>query len=198
MIAREHINLLAADLAGVASAPLGRRLLPWAPAVPLVLLLAAYLQNAWTVHAVGKQMQEVTVKRDALQQELATLTGEVQATEQGAADRTAANQKRLEALKNVLQGRIAWSGVLREVSLLVPDGLYLTTLESVEDSDAVFAPNQKRVRFGGFAPTHAVVTRFIAVLEASEHFTDVSLIYAEKGEAADRITFEVAARLREV
>lgn len=196
MIARAHVNLLIADLGAAAGLSLGRRLLPLALAAPVVLLLAGYLQHAWTVYATGKQMQEFAAKRDALRQELVTLTGELQASEQTEAERADASRKQLEALRGVLQGRIAWSDVLREVSFLVPDGLYLTALDSADDEGGVLAANGKRMRFAGFAPSHAVVTRFIAALEASEHFAHVALVYAQQGEATDRIVFEIGARVR--
>jgi Tfp pilus assembly protein PilN len=56
----------------------------------------------------------------------------------------------------------------------------------------------KEIRFMGNASSHADLTNFIAALERSDSFINVSLSYAQQGEASGRtvINFEIISDLK--
>lgn len=206
---RQHVNLMAKGLL------FEEQVIPWKPiAIPLALILGIgmmtgwYLWDLWRVRILEAQIQQLAIQRQRLQQEMAAYMSDIQSVTQvqGAGPPTVDQQ--LAAVNHLLKSRVVWSDVLREVSLIVPEGVYLTRLETTESSapggSGGKAPGPlshkegKGIRFVGFAPSHTPITSFMEAMERSPYFTDVALIYAQKGSevGASRVGFELAGHLQ--
>ena len=206
---RQHVNLIAKELFFEEQA------IPWRPLViPLALILGAGVMIGWYLLDLRKArdleegLRQVTVQRQRLQQEISAFTNDIQTLSQSQGTPPPMLDQQLAAVQGLLKTRILWSSVLRELSLVVPDGIYLTRLETT-DSSALSGPGGKApgpllghggiaIRFVGFARSHERVTSFISVLEQSAHFTDVGLVYAQKGAEGNvhQVGFELVGYLQ--
>jgi Tfp pilus assembly protein PilN len=202
---RQHVNLIAKEFL------FEEQVIPWRPlAMPLILLLGIGITVGWylwdlrSVRVSEEEIQQLTHQRQRLQQEISAMTGEIQALTQSQGTPLPTLDQQLAAVQGLLKTRILWSSVLREVSLVVPDGIYLTRLETTEPAAGGKTPGSllgrggKAIRFVGFARSHERVTSFMSALEESPRFTDVGLIYAQKGAAEDaaQVGFELVGYLQ--
>jgi Tfp pilus assembly protein PilN len=111
---------------------------------------------------------------------------------------------RLAVLGKALASRIAWDRVLREVSLVVPDDVWLETMNSNgPDPAAPTAPGATAAE-GSFAITgytysHDGVARLLARLSVIPHLEDVELVSSvlDKGGARPKVKFSITAGLRQ-
>ncbi len=100
-------------------------------------------------------------------------------------DITAAVDKNILAL---IEKNPKWSLMLSDLSLVVPENVWLSSLESKEEK------NSSHVSIKGFSTTQMGVANLISALEASNHFYDVEIVFAQKGEKD--VAFELIARLK--
>jgi len=198
---KQRVNLMAKGLLFEEQA------IPWKPiAIPLALILGIgimagwYLWDLWRARILEAQIQQLTLQTQRLQQEMAAYMSDIQSMTplQGTGPPTLDQQ--LAAVDDLLKSRVLWSSVLREVSLVVPEGVYLTRLETTEAKSPGPLSNKegKGIRFVGFAPSHTPITSFMAAMERSAYFTDVALIYTQKGSEAGvpRVGFELVGHLQ--
>lgn len=75
-----------------------------------------------------------------------------------------------------LQHRIAWSGLLYDLSQIVPSGVWLSKISSFDVTAGV--ATVKGVRLNGMALSNSGITDFIDVLENSSHFEKTGMTYA--------------------
>src|SRR3989304_56479 len=152
--------------------------IPWKPiAIPLALILGIgimagwYLWDLWKARILEAQIQQLTLQTQRLQQEMAAYMSDIQSMTplQGTGPPTLDQQ--LAAVDDLLKSRVLWSSVLREVSLVVPEGVYLTRLETTESASGGKSPGPlsnkegKGIRFVGFAPSHTPITSFMAATQ---------------------------------
>ena len=198
---KSHINLAAREIL-FEEKPFSFKevVVPAALGLAVVLLVLVSLGYAWRVSVLKKEVRGLAIQRDKTQQELARLNGEIgslaRQTETG--QMTAAQQ--LAAMRDLLKTRIPWSDVVREVSFIVPEGVWLTRLESLDSKSGGLLPSatEKSVRFIGVAHSQVAVNRFISSLERSPRYGSVSLVYSQKagGEGVQGVSFELTAALR--
>lgn len=81
-----------------------------------------------------------------------------------------------------------WSSIISEISVVVPEDVRLSSIESKEDKGI------KQMNIKGFSATQLGVANLISALEASQYFYDVEIVFAQKGEKD--ISFELKTRLR--
>jgi Tfp pilus assembly protein PilN len=197
---KSHINLVAREiLFDEKPFPFKEVAVPMALGAAVVILVLVSLGYVWRVSVLKKEVREFAVQRDKTQQELARLNGEiVSLAGQTEMSREAAAQQ-LEAMRDLLKTRIPWSDVVREVSFIVPEGVWLTQLESLDSKpDGILSSaTGKTVRFIGVAHSQTAVNRFISSLERSPRYGSVSLVYAQKGggEGVQGVGFELTAAL---
>ena len=176
---KEHINLFQPDVLedrGPGGGPQGRwRLVLFLALV--FLLIGLYAQDTRKRTALAKEVAAMLRQRDQLRQQLASLTTS-STSEKGVVD---------PAFESILKERVLWSHVLREVSLVAPEGVWMTRLET--------DPTQG-VRFEGFAMSYQKVTELISVLEGSRVFQDVLLDFSRENQNEKRIEFSVHSHLR--
>ncbi|HUK55940.1 MAG TPA: PilN domain-containing protein [Nitrospiria bacterium] len=197
---KSYINLIAPEIL-FEEKPFSfkQRAIPVSVATGAVVLVVFSLGYWWKVSTMKKEVQELTIQRDKTQQELARLNGEIASLSAGAQAGQGVAAEQLAAMRDLLKNRILWSDVVREVSLLVPDDVWLTRLESTDSKSGGFMPpsTEAGLHFAGMAQSQAAINRFIAALEHSPRYGYVSLIYAQKepGEGAQGMSFELTASL---
>jgi len=111
-------------------------------------------------------------------------------------------KKRLEVIDSLLQGRIYWSGILRGITHIIPEGIWFNSLSTYDLTDASKAsvPRAgKGVRFTGTALSNSRIAEFIFAIENSQFFGNVLLAYSQKREfqGKDLYDFEITADLKE-
>ncbi len=136
-------------------------------------------------------------------------------------------KKRLEVINSLLEGRIYWSEILRNVTHLIPDGIWFTSLSTYDlpkgtpkaDGNAQAEPaggrpsnasliktsgdrsvGGKGVKFNGTAISNYRIAEFVFALENSQFFGNVLLAYSQKREfqGRDLYDFEITTDLKEV
>jgi hypothetical protein len=114
---------------------------------------------------------------------------------------------RLEALGKALSARIAWDRILREVSLVIPDDVWLETMTTggPESSAAPPPPGQAAPSAGGsfsitgYTYSHDGVARLLARLSVIPHLQKVKLGSSQLDAEGPRaiVKFTVTADLRQ-
>ncbi len=189
---KDYINLIPAEIEkrGMLSKEL---IVALGIAGVFVIFALLYGTLFYKVRTLKAEKDQLTVKRDNINKELSVMLSEVNSLTAKAGTVKDKGSEPLN-LKDAVKGKIIWSPVLREVSFLVSADILLTTIESRKKKDTEI----KEIRFAGNASSHADLTNFIAALERSDSFTNVSLSYALQGEASGRtvISFDVIADLK--
>jgi Tfp pilus assembly protein PilN len=82
-----------------------------------------------------------------------------------------------------------WSEILRELSLVVPDGVWLAQFEEkVRQETSEDIP----VRIQGVAGSQGGVAEFLASLETARHFSQPQLVYSQRENGStNRVGFEI-------
>jgi Tfp pilus assembly protein PilN len=197
---KQQVNLIAKELL------FPEQVVSWKPIgihLVLVLYLGAivgwYLWEQRNAKTLEEQIQQLTLDRQRLQQEMQVLTGEMGTATQMQNAEPPLIVRQLERVQGLYKSRILWSDVLRRVSILVPTGVYFTRVETSEDKGVETSSNRPRkgIHFVGFARSLALITYFMAEMEESDYFTDVQLVYAKKDSdpSVSRIGFELVAYL---
>ncbi|HLG22763.1 MAG TPA: PilN domain-containing protein [Candidatus Manganitrophaceae bacterium] len=177
---KEHINLLQLDVLegkGRSDGKLQGALLP------LALLLLAFLGGAFYAldgkerTALKREVSTILQQRDQLRQQIASFA---------AAPFSGGKVKEDPAL-SVLKKKRVWSEALEEISLTVPEGVWMTQFEAGADEG---------VRFEGFAVSHQKITALISALERSSVFQDVLLDFSRQNPSERRVEFSIHARFR--
>jgi Tfp pilus assembly protein PilN len=198
---KSHINLISREILFEEKPfPFKEVAVPMALSAAVILLILVSLGYAWRVSVLKKEVQALAIQRDKTLQEMARLNGEIGSLirQTGVSQESAAQQR--EAMRDLLKNRIPWSDVVREVSFIVPEGVWLTHLESLDakPTGLLSTATEKTVRFAGLAHSQADVNRFISSLERSPRYGAVSLVYAQKdaGEGVQGMSFELTAAMR--
>jgi Tfp pilus assembly protein PilN len=166
------VNLLPID------ARVGRRRPPSAAVVVAgVGVLAASLLVVGFVSArsdVDKREQELA----GLERELAASRRAAKPEEPAQTGRAAERDQRFTALSDAMAKRLAWDRVLREVSLVLPDDVWLSNLGAggAGATDAAApAPATQAVTFSGFTYSQESVARLLTRLALVPNLGNVKL-----------------------
>lgn len=181
---KEHINLLQLDIldGGVmkGGASIQRLLLPVSLFLLIFLLAGFHIQDERKQIMLQKEVEHILKQRDQLLLQMETLMAG-----------SAAEGGNLQAngiLDDLdLKERILWSRLLQEVSLVVPEGIWMTEFQNA---------SSQMVQFGGFAASHQKVTELVASLESSRYFQDVLLEFSRQNPDEKRVDFSIHSRLR--
>jgi Tfp pilus assembly protein PilN len=95
------------------------------------------------------------------------------------------------------QQSIQWVEILSTIGTIVPEGAWLKSFEGGIKQEGKDQPAVKQLKLGGFAYSHAPITLLLSRLERQPLFSDIHLIYTQKGESADDryVHFEMTGRL---
>ncbi|MGZ4388588.1 MAG: PilN domain-containing protein [Gaiellaceae bacterium] len=163
-----------------------------------VVLATGYLNASSQVGSANKELAAIQAKTAALPQPpqppatIAALPTE--------------RQQRVAALASALSERVAWDRVLREISLVLPDDVWLTSLEA--NAPTPLAPGAtpppagtvaaSGFKISGFTYSQSAVARLLARLSVVPDLEAVSLTSSAHDEVANRavVTFSIAANVR--
>lgn len=97
----------------------------------------------------------------------------------------------VKVLNDLVERRIEWSGVMAQITHIVPDGVWLQTMSSTGEGRA------RRVQFRGMGTNNQWVARFLFYLENHPDFSDVKLEYSRLTKIGEKelFSFEVNALL---
>jgi len=140
--------------------------------------------------------------------ELALLPTPAELATESAAQRQLSSEQtaRVTALTSALSHRVAWDRVLREISLVLPDDVWLKTLNAqspnpATGSAAVSLPNDqppKLLTIEGYTYSHDAVARLITRLSVIPDLKNVWLVRSSRTELAGRpiVVFQILADVR--
>jgi Tfp pilus assembly protein PilN len=198
------INLLPRD-----DARRGRQKTQWIVLVPVVLavLLTGVLSAAF-LSASGKvkdKQAELVSLQDVLHAIPTPDAAKMQSQNALAVDK----QARVTALSAALSRRVAWDRVFRELSLVLPDDVWLATLSakapvpsSAAAAPAPAAPGSAlaatQFTLDGYTYSHAAVARLLTRLAVVPDLVNVQLQQSTKAKlgTADAVHFTIAADVR--
>lgn len=127
----------------------------------------------------GGSVTENQARVDALKAELAAIPNASETAQSAAEDAAITSElsKRTSALSTVLTGRIAWDGVLRQISQVLPQDVWLTSLSStVPEATAVpNAPTTPGITLSGATYTQSGVARLLSRLSVAPALANVRL-----------------------
>lgn len=162
----EHVNLLPKSLKTSSGPDLQKGLVSaWAvAAVALSLATILEIRNATAKENQYEQLAESARSMGASVQEITT---KVKTSEE-------ANRK-VKETKEFLETRITWTEALKELTLVVPDSVWLLSLTTKTAAD-----RNQYLEIVGEAPTQRKIANFLETLETSYFFREVVMKKSEK------------------
>jgi Tfp pilus assembly protein PilN len=147
------------------------------------------------------QSAKVAEKRnelDAARAELALVPPPAtQHADNGAAGLAAEEAQRVTALQGAISGRVAWDRILREISLVLPKDVWLTTL-SLAAPDPAGDINGRQFSIAGNAYSHDGVARLLSRIALIPDLANVQLGSSNKlvPGATSTVSWTISARIR--
>jgi Tfp pilus assembly protein PilN len=110
-------------------------------------------------------------------------------------------QQRIAALASALASRIAWDRVIREVSLVLPNDVWLTQLTGTTPSAASTSDTGAPFHIIGYTYSQAAVARLLARLSVIPELDAVTLASAAQSDSSQThlrsvVSFDISAKLR--
>ena len=137
------------------------------------VLMTAILA-AWFLMASGGVAKNQD-RLDAVNSELASTPVPAPAAAPDATQLQLEKSARVTALSAALTGRLAWDRVLREISLVLPDDVWLTSLSATAPSGAPGTTPVAGFAINGKTYSHDGVARLLARLAVVPHLSGVQL-----------------------
>jgi Tfp pilus assembly protein PilN len=101
---------------------------------------------------------------------------------------------RVAALQGALNGRVGWDRVLREVSLVLPEDVWLSSLSLALPTGA---PQSREFQIAGNAYSHEGVARLLSRLALIPDLSNVALVTSAKAPGKNTtVTWQIAAAIR--
>jgi Tfp pilus assembly protein PilN len=159
---KKRLNFIPRELRPKLEIPL--EIIPVSLFVVAVFFMAT---NAITVHFDTKQTSQkldtMKVENDQLSREIQVLTEQNKKMDE--------NAETLNTLQKVLSRKNYWSEIFKELSILIPKGIWLTNFTN---------SGTERIILKGESATPEGVARFLRALEGSQHFSGARMISSEK------------------
>jgi Tfp pilus assembly protein PilN len=139
-------------------------------------VLVTAILAAWFLTASGAVAKNQD-RLDAVSSELASMPVP-RPTAPGSSQLEQEKSARVTALSSALGGRLAWDRVLREISLVLPEDVWLTSLSAQAPSAAAAAAGTAPAGFSinGKTYSHDGVARLLARLAIVPHLSSVQLL----------------------
>ena len=151
----------------------------------------------------GGAVSQRQAELDSLRAQLAAVPRPVERDSGGDAQLAAEKGARVGALSLALGGRVAWDRVLRQVSLVLPEDVWLTSLSATAPSGSVAAPAAGAAVATGFTLVGSTysqdgVARFLSRLSVVPDLANVRLVSSqtELVETRELVQFTVLADVR--
>ncbi len=135
------------------------------------------LQNRNTI--LSSQKQALLLQTEALRRELAIVSPSGMTRDKAA------------LIQDILQERVLWSEVFKQLSRIVPTGLWFDYLEGIADGKA-----QIKIKGGAFS--YLSIADFMVSMEKSGYFEQPQLSYAQKAvvQGQDMVGFEIICGMK--
>jgi Tfp pilus assembly protein PilN len=135
------------------------------------------LQNR--LSTLSSQKLALQVQADALRKELQIVSPSGMTRDKAA------------LIQDILKERVLWSKVFKQLSLIVPTGLWFDYLEGIADGKA-----EIKIRGGAF--NYISIADFMVSMEKSGYFINPQLSYAQKSVVQDRdvVGFEIICGMK--
>ena len=145
----------------------------------------------WMIVSKGLELKRTGLAVTRLQTDLSRLSKEE-------ADLTEFIKKNGQVSDDAaFQQSIHWVEVLSTIGTIVPEGAWLKSFEGGVRQEGKDQPAVKEIKLAGFAYSHGPIALLLSRLERQPLFSDIHLIYTQKGESAeDRyVHFEMTGRV---
>lgn len=187
---KEYVNLLPLEY-------LPRKIPLWQKMALVFLILCLSFAVVITGSKFGRikefqrDIKKITQQKLSISSEIESLKKEIMKREQ----RQKEEAEAMKMLKGLLQDKVLWSEMMREISFVIPEGVWLTKI----DTTSIGA--DRLVRFSGRATKPHLVMRFFSAMEErSRYIKNVKLISLRKTEAEkdgeEEVTFEMEGTLK--
>ena len=160
-----HINFIPAELRP--------RFRPAPELAPLVLLSVLILYSAamglnlyLSTRASNQELELVNTTSAEVRKKIALLSQQTK-------DASEKNES-LASLQKVLGRKTYWSAFFEELSILIPDGIWLTSFSNGTKKES------GRIILRGESTSQDLVAEFLTILEKSNHFGKVQIDFSER------------------
>lgn len=100
-------------------------------------------------------------------------------------------EERMKLVTSIVSSKIYWSEILRRVTLLIPENLWLISISSYNLEDESSGKSDiKGIKFNGTAFSNAQIAQFIFSLENSSIFENIFLTYSAKRTRLEQELFD--------
>jgi Tfp pilus assembly protein PilN len=158
---------------------------------------------ATMVLGAGGAVSEKQAELDSLRAQIAAVPRPVEQDSGGDAQLAVEKGARVGALSLALNGRVAWDRVLRQVSLVLPEDVWLTTLSATAPAGAAAAGEEGAATGTGFTLVGSTysqdgVARFLSRLSVVPDLANVRLMSSQSTLVGRRelVQFTVLADVR--
>jgi Tfp pilus assembly protein PilN len=166
---RKHLNFIPKELRPKLEVP--HEILPVAFVVfALFYMVMGPVRISFLTRVNQKELTELQVTHDDLSKKVKSLTEETKIAEQ--------NSESFKAIEKVLGRKNYWSEIFKEMSMLIPDGVWLTNFTNQGLKSGAKAPDQLLVK--GEATSQMGVVKFLTILEKSHYFSGARMISSER------------------
>ncbi len=164
-MSQKHLNFIPADLRP--RLRLSHEMLPLALAAVLVVYAVGMSSQAFlSSRSQKKELAQIDATASELHQKIALLSQQNKDLNQ--------KSETLTSLQKVLNRKTYWSAFFKELSILIPDGIWLTSFSNGTEKDS------DRIILRGESVSQELVAEFLTILEQSHHFGQVRIDYSEK------------------
>ena len=159
------------------------------------VILVAGFGAAYTVMSATVEDKRTT--RDEVRAQLEALRQQIAASGQEEIDPALVSEKNLRtyALASALSGRVAWDRLLREVSLVTPEDVWLSGLAAVPAETADVAAGESLLTVSGYTHGQEGVARMLARLAVVPELSAVQLVSSASSLIGDTevVQFSISA-----
>ncbi|MEW6408534.1 MAG: PilN domain-containing protein [Nitrospirota bacterium] len=189
---KEYVNLLPLEY-------LPRKIPLWQKMGLMFLILCLSFAVVVTGSKFGRVKEfQRDIKR--ITQQKLSISSEVERLKKEIANKEQRQKEEAEAmkmLKGLLQDKVLWSEMMREISFVIPEGVWLTKIDTTP------VGTDRLVRFSGRATKSHLVMRFFSMMEERSHYIkNVKLISLRKTEAEkdgeEEVVFEMEGTLKAI
>lgn len=185
---KAHVNLLE-ELTTPTRPPVAQLAIVLVMALGLLAPIVLWGVQVRAANRLDPHIGELKALRDRLSQEVTDARQSVQEV---------AVQSTHRATPSASSNGTPWSEVLRELSVVVPDGVWLTELEEAPRQDNA-TDDDASVRLRGIATSQSGVVELLTRLETARRFATPTLVYTQQvSEQNHRVQFEIGCVVRRV
>lgn len=146
---------------------------------------------SWMILSKGNEIRRTNIELTRLNEQVSLLTKEENDLQQFI-------QKNGQPdVDTEFKNAIPWVNILSTIGTIVPEGAWLKTFDGGIRQDGKDRQAVNQIRMTGFAYSHVPITILLSRLERQPLFSDIHLIFTEKGESSDDryVHFEMTGRL---